>query len=135
MYHNYQLNGRTTLCQGNFKLCGILIENIVKNNSIQDIIIGIGLNVNQTIFKNSPNATSIKMINGKHYNIDEILFEIINDIKFYYKLLENGKQLQLYKQYKNSLYRINKPSMFRLANKELIPGYIKGVNEYGMLNQ
>ena len=121
------------IMSGKNKICGVLIENIIKMNSIQDIIIGIGLNVNQTEFKNLPNAISLKMINGKHYNIDEILFEIINDIKFYYKLLENGKQLQLYNQYKNSLYRINKPSMFRLANKELILGYIKGVNEYGML--
>jgi len=121
------------IMSGKTKICGVLIENIIKNNSIQDIIIGIGLNVNQTEFINLPNAISLKMINGMHYNIDEILFEIINDIKFYYKLLENGKQLELCKQYKNSLYRINKPSMFLLANKKLVSGYIMGVNELGML--
>jgi len=121
------------IMSGKTKICGVLIENIIKNNSIQDIIIGIGLNVNQTEFTNLPNAISLKMINGKNYNIDEIISEIINDIKFYYKLLENGKQLELYKQYKNSLYRINKPSMFLLPNKKLVSGYIMGINEYGLL--
>jgi len=121
------------IMSGSTKICGVLIENIIKNNSIKDIIIGIGLNVNQTEFTNLPNAISLKMINGKNYNIDEIISEIINDIKFYYKLLENGKQLELYKQYKNSLYRINKPSMFLLPNKKLVSGYILGINEYGLL--
>ena len=58
------------IMSGSSKICGVLIENIIKNSSIQDIIIGIGLNVNQTIFKNSPNATSIKKINGNFYNTD-----------------------------------------------------------------
>ena len=40
------------IMSGSSKICGVLIENIIKNSSIQDIIIGIGLNVNQTIFKN-----------------------------------------------------------------------------------
>ena len=121
------------IMSGKTKICGVLIENIIKKKSIQDIIIGIGLNVNQTEFKNLPNAISLKMINGKNYNIDEIISEIIDDIKYYYELLEKGKQLELCKQYKNSLYRINKPSMFLLANKKLISGYIKGVNKFGML--
>ena len=53
------------IMSGSLKLCGILIENSVKNNSIQDIIIGIGMNVNQMEFNNLPNATSIKKISGK----------------------------------------------------------------------
>ena len=121
------------IMSGSFKICGVLIENIIKNSSIQDIIIGIGLNVNQTIFKNSPNATSIKKISGNFYNTDEILFEIINNIKFYYSFLEKDKLSYLYKLYEDNLYRINKVSMFRLADKKLVSGFISGVNEFGML--
>ncbi|MBN4085510.1 biotin--[acetyl-CoA-carboxylase] ligase, partial [Flavobacteriaceae bacterium AH-315-B10] len=40
----------------NKKVCGILIENVIKNNLFEASIIGIGLNVNQTEFKLLPNA-------------------------------------------------------------------------------
>ena len=56
------------IMSGSSKLCGVLIENIVKSKSIQNIIIGIGLNVNQTEFNNLPKASSIKQISGKRYN-------------------------------------------------------------------
>jgi len=121
------------IMSGSFKICGILIENIIKNNSIQDIIIGIGLNINQTEFENLPNATSIKKISGKYYNTEEILFEIIRNIKFYYNFLEQGELFELNNLYESSLYRLNKASMFRLADTTLVSGYIKGINEYGML--
>ena len=121
------------IMSGSSKICGVLIENIVKNSSIQDIIIGIGLNVNQTIFKNSPNATSIKTINGKFYNTEEILFEIISNIKSYYTFLEKDNLSYLYKLYDDNLYRVNKVSMFRLADEKLVSGFISGVNEFGML--
>ena len=121
------------IMSGSSKICGVLIENIIKNSSIQDIIIGIGLNVNQTIFKNSPNATSIKKINGNFYNTDEILFEIIGNIKFYYTFLEKDNLSYLYKLYEKNLYRVNKVSMFRLEDKKLVSGFISGVTEFGML--
>ena len=53
----------------NKKICGILVENMVKQNSIKESVIGIGLNVNQNTFKNLPNATSIKKIKGVAFNI------------------------------------------------------------------
>ena len=121
------------IMSGSFKLCGILIENIVKNNSIQDIIIGVGMNVNQTEFNNLPNATSIKKITGKYYVTDEILSQIVIDIKFYFSFLQQAGRTELQKIYEANLYRINKVSMFRLADANLVSGYIMGVNEYGRL--
>ena len=121
------------IMSGSLKLCGILIENIVKNNSIQDIIIGIGMNVNQTKFNNLPNATSIKKISGKYYDTDEILSQIIIDIKFYFSFLQQSGRTELQRIYEDNLYRINKVSMFRLADANLVSGYIKGVNGYGKL--
>lgn len=121
------------IMSGRLKMCGVLIENIVKNNSIQNIIIGIGLNVNQTEFNNLPNASSIKQISGKHYNTDEILFEIVNDIKFYFNFLNEKNLFELQKLYEANLYRLNKVSMFKLADSNLVSGYIRGVKEDGRL--
>ena len=44
------------------KLCGVLIENVIKQNQLQSSIIGIGINVNQTIFNDLPNASSMQLI-------------------------------------------------------------------------
>lgn len=47
---------------GTKKICGILIENSLCSNRIQWSIIGIGINVNQTIFPTSlPNPTSVAL--------------------------------------------------------------------------
>ena len=60
------------------KVCGVLIENIVKHNAITASIIGIGLNVNQENFPvNIPNATSIKKIIKKETDIDTLLHKLI----------------------------------------------------------
>jgi BirA family biotin operon repressor/biotin-[acetyl-CoA-carboxylase] ligase len=118
---------------GSLKLCGILIENIVKNKSIQDIIIGIGVNINQMKFNDLPNATSVKKITGKYYNNDEILSEIVNDIKFYFNFLKEESLVELQKLYESNLYRLNKVSTFKLPDSNLISGYINGVNDDGRL--
>ena len=46
------------------KISGILIENIIKSNKIDFSVIGIGLNVNQKLFKGLPKVTSLKSILG-----------------------------------------------------------------------
>ncbi|MCS7245611.1 MAG: biotin--[acetyl-CoA-carboxylase] ligase [candidate division WOR-3 bacterium] len=58
------------------KLCGILVE--IKDN---DIVLGIGLNVNQNSFPSEINATSIFLISKRIYNIDEIAVKIYSAIK------------------------------------------------------
>lgn len=58
------------------KLCGILVE--IKDN---DIVLGIGLNVNQSSFPKEINAVSMFLINKRIYNIDEIAVKIYSAIK------------------------------------------------------
>ncbi len=53
----------------NRKLAGILIENLTAKNKI---IIGIGLNVNETFSDHFPNAISMSMISGTTYPIDAV---------------------------------------------------------------
>ena len=50
------------------KICGILIENVIKQERIQSSIIGVGLNVNQVNFTNLPNAASLKQLTGTFHS-------------------------------------------------------------------
>ena len=73
------------------KICGILIENILKEATIERSIIGVGLNVNQTEFSGwIPNPVSLKMINGRNYDIKSVAEKIQTRILTYYHQLKKG---------------------------------------------
>ncbi|WP_299335911.1 biotin--[acetyl-CoA-carboxylase] ligase [uncultured Psychroserpens sp.] len=115
------------------KISGILIENVIKNNQIQGTIIGFGLNINQIVFDNLPNATSMHMVTGKTYDLDEVLQSIINYLKQYMNMLRNSKFHDLKTLYESELFRKNKPSTFEDAKGLRFSGYIKGVSNSGYL--
>ncbi|MEC9108468.1 MAG: biotin--[acetyl-CoA-carboxylase] ligase [Bacteroidota bacterium] len=117
----------------NKKICGILIENMIKQNSIKESVIGIGLNVNQDTFKNLPNATSIKKIKGVAFNIDKLLNDLVNNIKKQFIDFNQSKIDLVFRQYEDVLYRINIPSTFKNSEGDVFTGFIKGVNNLGRL--
>jgi len=117
----------------NKKLCGILIENVIKNNSLEASIIGIGLNVNQTEFDNLPNASSLRIITGTVFDLDELLQLILKNLKYYFSILEKGHLKVLKNEYENLLFRKNKPSTFKNQQGFVFAGFIKGINEIGQL--
>jgi BirA family biotin operon repressor/biotin-[acetyl-CoA-carboxylase] ligase len=114
------------------KICGILIENVIKNK-LNSTIIGIGINVNQTEFNALHKASSLKNLTGVQYDLDEILYNIIKNTKYYSSLLEEAKYDDVKNEYEMNLFRKNKPSTFKNANGELFSGFIKGVTKYGKL--
>ena len=121
------------IMSGNKKICGILVENMVKQNSIKESVIGIGLNVNQDTFKNLPNATSIKKIKGVEFNIDELLNDLANNIKKQFIDFNQSKIDLIFRQYEDVLYRMNIPSTFKNSEGDVFTGFIKGVNNLGRL--
>jgi BirA family biotin operon repressor/biotin-[acetyl-CoA-carboxylase] ligase len=117
----------------NKKICGILIENVIKNKGLEASIIGIGLNVNQTKFEGLPNASSLKFITGIVFNLDELLHLIVKNLKYYFVFLKEGKLDVLKDEYENYLFRKNKPSTFKNKKGETFAGFIKGINGIGNL--
>ncbi len=85
------------------KICGILIENSLIRDKIEQCIIGIGLNINQEIFtSNAPNPISLKHITGKEMDREKILFDIHKELINLYKNLDFEK---IQKEYHQNLYR------------------------------
>ncbi|WP_225036985.1 biotin--[acetyl-CoA-carboxylase] ligase [Winogradskyella sp. SM1960] len=121
------------ILSANTKLCGILIENVIKSNNLQGSIIGFGLNVNQKIFNNLPQASSMSLLTGVIYNKDEVLFEVLKQLEFYFKLLESKAYLDIKLEYENLLFRKKKPSTFRTSKNDSFSGIIQGVTENGQL--
>ncbi|MDG1731214.1 MAG: biotin--[acetyl-CoA-carboxylase] ligase [Algibacter sp.] len=115
------------------KICGILIETVIKQNSINASVIGIGLNVNQITFDNLPKASSLKLISGKEYKLDELIISILDNLKPYFLLLKDEKYDVLKDEYEALLFRKNKPSTFINAEGAMFSGFIKGVSDSGHL--
>ncbi|CAL2093468.1 biotin--[acetyl-CoA-carboxylase] ligase [Tenacibaculum sp. 190524A05c] len=111
------------------KICGILIENVLKGSNINASIIGIGLNVNQSSFPEFlPDASSLKMILGKEFDLDKVLNQFLEALKFNLNLLKKERFQELEEKYLNVLYKKNIPSMFKDTKNVLFMGKIIGVN-------
>lgn len=117
----------------NNKFGGMLIENILQGNRIKHSIIGIGLNVNQEEFHPSAtNATSIKKILQRDYDLKTILAQICNKVEGYYLQLRMGRFAQMRELYQSRLYRLNEEHLFK-SNGETFKGVIKNVTDEGLL--
>lgn len=112
------------------KIGGILIELILKKNTIDKAIIGIGLNINQTKFKDLSSASSLQNITGIHYDLDELLYKLLDNFKYYFSIKNTA---ELWITYENLLFRKDKPSTFVSLNGDLFSGIIKGVSQRGKL--
>ncbi len=117
----------------NQKLGGILIENSIMSGLLKNSVVGIGLNVNQTVFcSNAPNPVSLQMLTNQHYDCEIILTEILSGIDEYYSLLRNGEEKLIDLEFISVLYRINEKHFFK-AEDVVFEGEIIGVNEIGQL--
>lgn len=117
---------------GNRKICGILIENQIKNESEIYSVVGIGINVFDTEFEHLPQAGSILSVYGQMIDKMQLLETIVEQIK----LLANDFPLNeenLWDFYLENLFRKNQVSTFELPNQRKIVGIIKGVNRQGRL--
>jgi len=120
------------ILSANKKISGVLIENTIKSDK-NHAIVGIGLNVNQTVFENNLNASSLKSITGIVYDLDEVLRVIVEQLKIQIDCLRVNDFDQIHHSFEAVLFRKNKPSTFKNAEGELFMGFIKGVSNTGKL--
>ena len=115
------------------KLCGILIENVVKGELFEYSVVGIGININQTKFlSKAPNPISLKLINETDYNLKELFYKLLKHIQYRYAQLMNPILSNFDKEYINALHRFDKMADYRFDNKK-IKAKIIGVTKFGKL--
>lgn len=121
------------IMSGTGKICGILIENQLQGQLICQSIIGIGMNVNQVNFKGLPQASSLKKVTGREFDLDSLLARLVKSLQIH--LTEFGKMPydQLLRAYEKHLFRKNRPCTFSGQDGILFPGIIQGVQTDGKL--
>jgi len=121
------------ILSANKKICGVLIENVIKHSNTKASVIGIGLNVNQVDFESLPKASSLKIISGNSFDLDELVIDIVYNLKIYFMVLKNKRYNDLRLEYESHLFRKNKPSTFQDTEGVIFSGFIKGVSDLGYL--
>lgn len=113
------------------KICGVLIENNIQGNHIQQSIIGIGLNVNQVSFRN-PNASSLKKELNKEIDSVQLLQKLTACIERRYISLRNGQKKSLKNNYLSKLLGYQSIEYYKDSEGEF-EGKIIGIDEFGRL--
>ncbi|MEJ7609737.1 MAG: biotin--[acetyl-CoA-carboxylase] ligase [Ferruginibacter sp.] len=115
------------------KTGGILIENIYKGTEWSWAIIGIGININQTVFDPAlTHATSLAQITGKKYDVVLLakqLHGMLTDKTTLLKAENISAQLDLYNAH---LYQKDQTVKLKKGNA-VFETEIIGVNRYGQL--
>jgi BirA family biotin operon repressor/biotin-[acetyl-CoA-carboxylase] ligase len=117
----------------NDKIAGILIESTIMGSQIESCVAGIGLNINQTIFRSdAPNPVSLKLLTGKDFNTNELLLYLSAALDKKYKQLLNEDFETIMKEYTSRLYKINVWSGYR-DKTGAFEGRIISVYENGLI--
>ena len=91
---------------GEKKISGTLIECDLQGKHISNCIIGVGININQTVFRSdAPNPTSLQLLTGKAHDREAILTAIVQTFQQGYEALQQGGAEALRAQYRAHLYR------------------------------
>ena len=114
------------------KIGGILVNNKLQGADFTFSICGIGLNINQTSFSNSPNPTSMKIELGEDFNSHVLLFDLLNCIYSRYDSLKTKKVLSYQEEYKSRLLYYNVWGRYEYEGF-LVEAKILDVNQYGHL--
>lgn len=115
------------------KAGGILIENGLQGKSWQFAIVGIGLNINQTVFPSHlPNPVSLRQVLGYEVDVLDQAKELCVLLESYYQLLLLGGKAAVIQEYNEALYKRHGTVRLRQGNV-VFPARIEGVDEQGCL--
>lgn len=88
----------------------MLIENVLEGNRIGRCIPGIGINLNQTVFRSpAPNPVSLKQITGRDYDAPTVLDGFLCRLHTYYEALRRDADgrfaASIARRYADALFR------------------------------
>lgn len=119
---------------GKKKVAGILIEGSIKQNQVEYVVIGIGINVNQQSFAGelAPKATSLRLSSGKEIERTMLFRESLLALESTYAGVSSTGFQSILPQWLSRSTMINKPiSVSQQGN--LISGVVKGLSHNGGL--
>ncbi len=117
------------------KVCGILTEMNAEMDYIHDVVIGVGINVNQDEFPEevSEIATSLRMVTGEKQERTPIVVGVMEFFEYYYGLFEKQQDLSAFVDIYDSYLINRKREVCVLDPKGSYKGIAEGINDRGEL--
>ena len=119
------------------KVCGILTEAITKFNSIESVIIGVGIDANFDVNVLSEElqegTTTLDIELGHRVNENEIIRFFLEEFEKIGTLFEDGKFEGILKEWRKYSYSIGKIVEVREPFSKSYDGYVLGISREGAL--
>lgn len=84
---------------GGKKLCGILTRNLAVSENVNRVLVGIGINVNNSFPDSLPHAASLKSVSGYEHDENKLLFEVLDSIDKIYHEYSTNEILSSYRSF------------------------------------
>ncbi len=88
-----QIKWPNDLVIGKKKLAGILIETKVRSSRMDYAVVGVGVNVNLSSSKLPAGATSLAIVTGKKFNLQEVLDSLLKSFSEHFEDVENREAI------------------------------------------
>ncbi len=117
------------------KISGILVESKFKNNVPDYFIIGCGININQNKFElmKEYRPTSLKIISGIEYDIDNFLDIFLDKFQSSYSRYLSGNSDFIISNFLDKMYLKNEVVDLSIHDNKILRGKIIGINRDGAL--
>lgn len=116
------------------KVAGILIEGSVQNNLVEYVVIGLGVNVNQTQFPNDlmRKATSLRLELNRQIDRIQLFKEIVTSLETHYTHSATTNFQSVIPFWTQRAPMLNRPILISQAGN-VISGVVKGLSKDGGL--
>ncbi len=117
------------------KLAGILISNQWKGKRLESSILGIGINVNQTVFNpDLPKAGSLSSLVGYELGLNTIIETLLNCLNTHFDRLIESPYSETFNTFQNNLLGLNETVAIQFPQeKHIRQGKIVGVQLDGKI--
>lgn len=117
------------------KICGVLIENTLRDSSLEASVIGVGININQRTFPQLANATSLYNCCGKEHDLDLCMEQLSGFFQDELSaLFDEDSRVALFERYSSRLFQRGVQALYRdLLQDEEYSGVLEGVEADGRL--
>ncbi len=119
------------------KVCGILIESIAKFNSIEHVIVGVGIDVNLDIDsfpqELKEGTTSLKIETGENIDENLIIKIFLEEFEKIFKIFLKEDYEYILKEWRKYAYTIGKNVEIRELFGKTYEGYVVGIDKQGVL--
>lgn len=118
------------------KFSGILLESEYESNVLRYIVLGIGINANQSESDFPPEllttATSLRLATGTRVDRETLLIKLLQEIEYQYQLFESRKYDKIVDDWKRKCMHFQQ-SVLLQHGSEKVPGICHDIDNYGRL--